>query len=397
MVVAAYDPNGPPGDLFSMTVIEEFERLDDDAYGYRVAQVFEPGVLQEVALLQCLDYNELAALRGPTSARVDALRYRFRSRAELTVPQLVNTATAMISISRFDPAELLIVQARAAETTPRDRFEVAMLEFVVANRRDDGRGSAAAFARMRAAIEAATLPTDRVLDACAQAVVWFLKRRELDEADFRWFHDTGRAYVKGPQEVPTAALSSWFRAIAMLPATQGDKVSTRQLMRQAGDAALQSIAGDDRPFSRHLLKTFYESSLKEHMYVGRDLRAADEVGRKLIGLDPVWGPSYAELAEAHEHFGDLTTAARLYEKAVEFGPPYQGLHRLAAATCRERMGDPEAALDHLLALVDLAPSQTVLERATALADRIAHPDRARLAGLLLSTVKPTRPTLMPTP
>jgi tetratricopeptide (TPR) repeat protein len=302
----------------------------------------------------------------------------------------------MISISRFDLAEPLIVQARAAETTARDRFEVAMLEFVVANRRYDGCGSAAAFARMRAAIEAGTLPSDRVLDACAQAVVWFLKRRELSEGDFHWFLETGRAYGQRPQEVPTAALSSWFRAIAMMPAMQGDKVSTRQLMRQAGEAALQSIAGDDQPFLRHLLKTFYESSLKEHIYVSRDLRAADEVGRKLIGLDPVWGPSYAELAKAHELFGDLATAARLYEKAVGFGPPYQGLHRLAAATCRERMGEPEAALAHLLALVALAPSPTVLKRAAALADRTAHPARERLAGLLSSSVMPTRPTPTPT-
>jgi hypothetical protein len=61
MVGAAYDPDGPLGDLFSMAVIEEFERLDADEYGYRVAQVFEPDVLREVALLQRLDYNEIAA------------------------------------------------------------------------------------------------------------------------------------------------------------------------------------------------------------------------------------------------------------------------------------------------------------------------------------------------
>jgi hypothetical protein len=61
------------------------------------------------------------------------------------------------------------------------------------------------------------------------------------------------------------------------------------------------------------------------------------------------------------------------------------------------MGDPEAALEHLLALVALARSPTVLERAAALADRLAHPTRERLAGLLSSIVTPTRPTLTPTP
>lgn len=38
---------------------------------------------------------------------------------------------------------------------------------------------------MRAAIQTGRVPPDRALDACAQAVVWYLKRKEPIEADYR--------------------------------------------------------------------------------------------------------------------------------------------------------------------------------------------------------------------
>ncbi|MBM0275409.1 tetratricopeptide repeat protein [Micromonospora tarensis] len=236
---------------------------------------------------------------------------------------------------------------------------------------------------MRAAIESRALPPDRVMDACAQGVVWFLKRRELSEADFDWFVATGTALAEQPGLVEPAALSSWYRGVAMIPAAKGEVAATRRYMEHARAAARETITKRPRAYEMHLMKTYHESSLKEHMYLTRDEDRAEESGRALIAIDPAWSPSYGELAEAYVRFGRPGPAAELFETAVRIGPPYVGHHLLQAARCRERAGDHELALAHYLSLVDTAePSPEVVTAALALARRLSHPAQTRLAAAL---------------
>jgi tetratricopeptide (TPR) repeat protein len=139
-------------------------------------------------------------------------------------------------------------------------------------------------------------------------------------------------------------------------------------------AAAEVDAGSGGAAELNAIKTYHESSIKEHMYVRRDLAAAEESGRALIELDPAWSVSYGELAEVHVRAGRPLRAAELYEQAVVAGPPYVAYHLLKAAACREKGDDLTTALAHFEELAAFAPrSKQVMSGGLALARRLAHP------------------------
>jgi tetratricopeptide (TPR) repeat protein len=370
-------------DLFSRACVEQYHAADLSRHGYRFAQVFEPNVLHEVALLEGIPYDSLAELRHRPSAATARLGELADGARDLSVVESINVAAALVSISRFGPAALILDQTEPRATTPHDAFEVAMLRFVVANRRGDGPATSRAFLAMRRAIESGPLPADRTLDACAQAVVWYMKRRDLPTADFLWYVAAGRELARRPRQVGTGSLSAWYRALAMVPAARGKAQLTRRYMEFTRAAAADSLSRQPRAYEAHFLKTYHESSLKEHMYVTRDADRAEEEGRALIALDPAWSPSYGELADAYAHFDRLADAAALYEKAVAIGPPYYGHHLLKAARARERLGDDTRALEHYQRLTDLVPGdETVLRHGLAVARRSGHSAVAHFQRLL---------------
>jgi len=372
-----------PADLFSQACVEQYDDSDPSQYGYLFAQVFEPQVLLEVAALGGVDHEAVTTLVHRPTATLADLADAVDHVDELAVVGQIHLTAALVSISRFDVAARVLTAASARAVSARDKFEIAMLDFVIRNRRDDGTGTAQAFRRMRAAIETGTLPPERVLDACAQGVVWYFKRRELAEADYEWYLAKGADLADRKGLVEPAALSSWYRGIAMVPAARGEVETTRRYMEQARVAASMTLDRRNRPYELHLMKTYHESSLKEHLYLNRDLERVEESGRALIDLDPAWSPSYGELAEAYVKFGRFDEAAGLFDQAASIGPPYVGYHELNAARCHDRLGNDEQALSLYLRLVERgATNEDVVGPARRLAVRTGHPAAGDLPATL---------------
>lgn len=219
---------------------------------------------------------------------------------------------------------------------------------------------------MRRAITDGDVPPARALDACAQAVVWYVKRREVPAEVFRWFAQHGTALAaSGSDNLTGGGLSAWYRGVAMVPAATGRAASTRRYMRKALEAA--EVAERVRPGAdaRNARKTYYESTMKEHLYVTGDLDAARDAGLALVDLDPVWSLSIGELAEVHERRGETERAAELYERAVGLGPPSVGHHLHRAARCRVALGQHDLALERCMALLSLDPRDPTIRREAA--------------------------------
>jgi tetratricopeptide (TPR) repeat protein len=331
-------------DLFSRACIEQYDERPSEAYGYLFAQVFEPFVLNEIALLEGCNRSALEQLEVGSGSRMDRLRADMGASSVVKPVQAVNIAAALISISRFKLAEILLSSIQRAKCSARDLFEIAMLEFVIANRLANTDGMRQAFLRMRDVIETADIPVDRIMDAATQAVVWHMKSAQVDEATFNWFFALGKSLLADDTKVKAGSKSSWYRAIAMIPAALGDKVATRELMHRARTEAEEAVDTPGRAYEMHFLKTYHESSLKEYMYVARDKDAALAEAEALIAIDPHWSPSYGERAEVYERFGDWQSAAMSFERAGRLGPPYVGHHLFSAALAWERTDAPETAL-----------------------------------------------------
>ncbi len=343
-------------DLFSRATVEQWAEVDPTKYGYLFAQVFEPDVLRELALLEGISDESVVSLGHRPSESMSRLAAMVADTSASSTVELVGLASVLISISRFKVAAGLLDQARLLPAQPWDRFEIAMLDFMISNRCRDGQGSSASFESMRAAVATGSVAPDRTMDCCTQAVVWYLKRGELSRRDFTWFLETGQQIIRtiGPRLDP-ASVSSWFRALAMIPAATGDARTTRDYMNRAREAAEDTLSRRPRAYEMHLMKTYYESSLKEHLYLTRDLDQAVEAGRALIALDPAWAPSFGELAEVYVAFGRHSEAADLYDRAVAVGPPYVGLHLVRSAKSRMTSGQDEQALVAFTTLAGLAP------------------------------------------
>lgn len=360
MVHLAYEAEDV--DLFSRACVEQYDERPTDAYGYLFAQVFEPLVLNEIATLEGCRRTALEGLETGSGARIERLRANIGASSTKPPVQAVNIAAALTSISRFRVAEKVLLSIDRRKCGGRDLFEISMLEFVINNRLANIGGVQDAFAQMRRVIEIAKLPADRVIDAAAQAVVWHMKSTLIDKATFNWFLALGKSLVSGGAAVEAGSQSSWYRAIAMIPASRGDKVGTRELMLRARQTAEETLNKRPRAYEMHFLKTYHESALREHMYLTGDKDAAVAEADALIAVDPFWSPSHGEKAEVHQKFGDFQQAALCFERAGLLGPPYVGHHLFCAAQAWERAGAPEKALpiyEDLLGLEEQNPSVVV--------------------------------------
>ncbi|WP_375790685.1 hypothetical protein ACE102_25400 [Bradyrhizobium sp. vgs-9] len=373
---AAQDSNSI--DLFSKAAIQTYEAKAWKEWGYQFTQIFEPGVLREVALLEGLSYDAMQSMTHRPSAALRWLGERVDAPEELCFREKINVAAALISVSRFAAAALLVEAAVREAVSPRDRFELGWLEFLISNRCDDGARSPRAFQRMRTAIDEGSIPPSRVLDMCTQGVVWYVKRREVSETDYGWCKATGTNIVDQRTGVDGGAISSWYRGMAMVPAAKGDALLTRDYMGRAKAAAVQARSAKPSAFEMNGIKTYYESTIKEHMYVTKDIDRALAAADDLIALDPNWSPSYGECADANRSFGRLEAAAELYEYAARLGPPYVGHHLLQAARCCAAVDAPEQALAHYETLAVMAPDfLPVREEAERVAERAEASSRKR--------------------
>lgn len=358
-------------DLFSSACVEAYETLNQKNFGYQFTQIFEPGVLQEVALLEGVGAEAMETLDHRPTAAMEDLRRRLDGRSDLSVVERINLASILISVSRFDAAE----HARPeAVGTAQERFELAWVDFLISNRRDDGAASRDTFYRMMAAIDEGRITSGRIVDACTQGVVWYLKRREIDDAQYRWCVETGSALIRQEAGLGSGTISSWYRGMAMVPAAERDAEQVRRYMAHAYDHAVQVASDADSHGSLNALKTYYESCIKEFTYVRPDLELAEQAGLALIAMDEQWSLGYAELAEAYESFGQSEKAADYFEKAVAAGPPYVGHHLVSAARARANLDDVEGALRHYLTLNELAPAPNpeICRKALDLSTRFGH-------------------------
>lgn len=367
-------------DIFSRAAVQAFDGNNWREFGYPFTQIFEPNVLHEIALLENLPFDAIARLEHCQSSAVAWLKYRISEAATLGVAELLNLASALVSISRFELATVLVEQASARATASRDSFEVGWLEFLISNRCDDGARSPQAFAKMRTAAESGAIPRGRVLDACCQGIVWYVKRREIPEDQFKWCVAKGNRIAKVRDGLESGTVSSWFRGLAMIPAAKGNADETRRHMTIAREAALEKK--HPSAFEMNAIKTYYESTLKEHVHLTRDLEQAEQAGEALIALDPFWAPSYGELADAYIKFGKIERAATLFERAVLLGPPYVGYHRLQAARCLVQQGDYGSALSHYTVLAELAPDYTPMHKEAL---EVAHRVKGKSNGTFAET------------
>jgi tetratricopeptide (TPR) repeat protein len=355
-----------PIDLFSNATLSALKSTTPGPTPHLFTQIFEPGVLQECAILANADYDTVRGLDNLDSGPLCAVRVLYENRMDLTSVEAISTASSLVAVSRFDMATTILDDSKRLFGDNRLLFEADWLRFLITNRCHDGKESGRYLCSMRAQVEKGMIPVSRQLDLCTQVVVWYLKRNEVDKSTFGWALEHGDRVLQTKNDmIDIGTESSWYRGVAMVPAKDGDAAETRRLMQRAHNLAERGVGCNETDYGAlNNLKTYWESTLKEHMFVTRDREAALAAASSLIDLDPAWSPSYAERADMLRHFGDIAGALNSYRKAVAIGPPYYGYHLKQVADCSEELGDLRTALEIHRKLADLAPHDRAIAKAT---------------------------------
>jgi hypothetical protein len=92
---ATQDPS--KADLFSKAAVETYEAKTWTEWGYQFTQIFEPGVLREVAMLEGLAYESLQSMKHRPSPSLRWLGERADAPADLSFKEKLNVAAALIS------------------------------------------------------------------------------------------------------------------------------------------------------------------------------------------------------------------------------------------------------------------------------------------------------------
>ncbi|RON79779.1 lipopolysaccharide assembly protein LapB [Pseudomonas fluorescens] len=329
-----------------------------DESGYRYVQIFEPGVLSEVkAIKQSMkqDSNTAALERSGVGhiATLDWLKENLQHASSI---QRLNLATAYASFCRVSEAANVIETLQdMPRTSDGDlQFEYLMLKFVVSNRLQDRASVRIVMQQLLAMANSGKMTPVQIIEVSSQTTVWFHKTGEIEKDVYEWFFKKSNDIVRNPKsQIPDGIKSSWYRAVAMIPAEKGNLDATRELMGRAKDYARKANAEITNPYLLNELKTYYESSVKEHLYVSKDFEKAEAAGLALLKLDPAWSPNWAEVAQVYMELKHYDMARQLLNKAIQLGPPYVLYFHYLLAECECQSGDIDGGLQRYRNIVEV--------------------------------------------
>lgn len=362
--VLFYDDHGAHANSWTRSIHAGLRDQNFDEVPFRVPQLLEPAVLDEVGHLHGLTAPEIEAysydLRGP----IVTLKWLYDMLEWATPVQRLNLAVCLCATCRYRVAQqvLAAIPYRSLHTDQKIAFHIA--KFVIDNRLDRTDQHQSDFTRLKEIIEAERVSPERVLDVSAQAVVWSVKTNSLERSLLAWFVEAGHRaadrLATPSQGSECIALSSFYRGYAMIPAAAGDAAETRRCMtlaeRYAADAGSGKGAGVSEISLRDARKTVLESKLKEMLYVARDLERARQAGRELIDLDRDWSISYHEAAEVEIAEADFAAALRLFEQALAIGLPRRTFSQYMIGACLQQLGRIDAAIAAFKATLEMDPT-----------------------------------------
>ncbi|PTA66544.1 tetratricopeptide repeat protein [Deinococcus arcticus] len=314
-----------PAPLFVRLSEYNFLRQNFDDPGYRFSQVFEPQVLQELAMLNPLDIDQLEQLNYGVHDHYQSVPWMLRHLQHVTNPQKINLANFLISVCRYALARRVFATIETRQLPARFLRDYHLLGFLLTNRTgQQSQSSEDHLSAILSMVKAGQLQPAEVAHIAAQAIVWNVKDGSVSTSTADTFISLAAQVMERTRDLNVKA--DWYRAYAMVPAYRtGDSKATTHMMDLAEAAAREAHERD--PATVNSLKTVYESRVKEYLHVSRDYALAEQYGARLIQLDPVWSLSYGEMAEVFEAQGNFQAALTYLEKAVELGAPYTQYHR----------------------------------------------------------------------
>ncbi|KER03885.1 hypothetical protein LGZ99_06865 [Photorhabdus temperata] len=346
-----YNRTGVRESIWSKATCLALTHHNFDMNGYVITQALEPSCLKEVSNTVNIPYTMVENFTYPCKGPGNALQWLLSMRPNLPDIQKLNLARALITTARYRLSQEILAEINSQKLYPEQRMTYLITRFIADNRLGIHANHTHLFENVRTIIETEKISEESILEVTSLAIVWYLKTKAIDPVAYKWFEACGRCVAESILERETfkakLALSSFYRAYAMVPASVSNPSATRTLMLKAQHVAesLEPQNDLEEVLAATAKKTVLESSIKEMLYVSQNFDAAEQYGLKLISLDPHWSINYQELAEVYIKKSEYEKALEQYNNAKHIGLPRATLTEYMIGVCHAYLGDSTAAID----------------------------------------------------
>ncbi|WP_445374347.1 tetratricopeptide repeat protein [Photorhabdus tasmaniensis] len=322
-----------------------------DMNGYVITQALEPSFLKEVSDTVNIPYTMVENFTYPCKGPGNALQWLLSMKLHLPDIQKLNLARALITTARYRLAQAILAEINSQKLHPEQKITYLITRFIVGNRLGIHANHTHLFENIRTIIETEKISEESILEATSLAIVWYLKTKAICPATYVWFETCGKCVAESILKSETfkakLALSSFYRAYAMVPAAISDPSTTRILMLKAQHFAesLEPQNDLEAALAATAKKTVLESAVKEMLYVSQDFDAAEQYGLELVSLDPHWSTNYQELAEVYIKKNEYEKALEQYHNAKHVGLPRAILTEYMIGVCHAYLDNSVAAIN----------------------------------------------------
>lgn len=342
--------------LFEEQIHTAYETQNFDELDYSLGQLLEPSVLNELSITTKISVENLQKLNHPFHGK---LQWLIQNRDFLHNQSRLNLALFLMSICRYQMSIEELNKINPQELSISAQLDYQSAKFMAHNRLEEYDKAHDALEACSHLINHREIKASKKINLIAFAIVWNIKTPSVSStAIMDRFISQEESSIEeltltGGFEA-CATLSNYYRAVAMRNISPTQVRKTMQLSLRFADS-LSPTNARQAIVKKQLLKTCYESTIKEHLYVSGDFVAAEEAAKKLIEMDPLWSISWAELGEVYKKQSRLRKAAEAYEMAVNIGAPRVPHHLYQAALCRYELKEHSRCLKHLKKLLTFEP------------------------------------------
>ncbi|WLR41710.1 tetratricopeptide repeat protein [Bacillus carboniphilus] len=328
---------------------------------FHLGQVLEPSTLIEASKVIPIDTRHLMNLEYETDGPMLKIKQEIENSSSLSSLERLILSYRLTYLARFDLAASMHSLVDINKLTAEEQIRHYLLKFVLLNRQDQT-NNVEEFTKMKNLFESHLLPNYLFLTIASNAIVWELKKKSIGESLFNWFVEKGFNIVDDMGDGKTftdhIALSQFFRAYAMIPAESLKINETREAMKKSlYFAELADPKNDWEEYRKSdAIKTIYESEIKEHIFVSKNLEEAEKSGHHLLKLDPNWSISYHEMADVYFAKNEIEKALNMFEKSLEVGLPRLVFTQYMIGYCLGTLQREEEAIEAFKKTLNLDPN-----------------------------------------
>jgi tetratricopeptide (TPR) repeat protein len=328
----------------------ENQGKDFNKLPYTLGQTLELGIIDEISLYTKISAENLETLHYQSDGPIVLLQDMLIHSHSLTPIQQLNFCYALTAIARYATASDLFKKIPFDALNPREKLYYYFLSITLFQTFEINEEVTKSANEIKTLLQSFSFNDNDIIASAALSIISFAKNFFGNKEIISWFIQYAEKPIErlmhSSETKDLAILSGYYRAFAMLPASQKNKIATCEAMSTARHyaASITPQSPLEHAVKDYYLRSCYQSWVKEHLYIYQDVEQAQKYADQLIDFDAYWSISYIEAAECYLQGKNYQQALALYQHAKTLGLPRLVYSQYMVAYCHELLEQIDSAL-----------------------------------------------------